>query len=591
MRRPTHTRGLTLVELLITSAISVTIFAALFGSFQYTLGLMEYSKAKLSALSLANDRMEYFRSLPYNDVGTLSGIPSGVIPQNSTSTLNGIDFSERVLVEYVDDAADGKDGTATPDSNGIPADYKRIKLEYTWLQRGKLQTVSLVSNIVPNSIESTAGGGTVRINVLDNQSNFLPGASVRLINNTTTSTIDITRYSDASGVALFSGAPAASNYQVIVNGIIGGETYSTDQTYEATTTNPSPAVAPFAVLESDISTLTFQIGALSDLNIQLLSGRTDDAIIETFTGIGLVASTTNVSTSTGSLQLADTAGVYKTAGVAYVGPISPATLSAWQIVHIAATTPNNTAVLWHAYTYSGGVFTLVPDSDLAQNNSGFSSVVGSNGIIESIAKLDSSVYPEFYVGIELRTSNTSVSPSVDEVGVYYRESSIPTGTISFGLKGTKQIGTQLDLTPIYKVDITTTTNSVGAKSISDLEFDQYTVVPAGSYDIAMACAAHPIIHQAGIDSDVELLLVSNAAHTLRVQVEDSYGRPVPGATVKLTRTGYSSTITTDGCGQAFFSGGVTSNSDYTVTISATGFTTKVIPSFTIDGDTVTVESI
>ena len=72
-----------------------------------SLELIANSRANING-SLANDRMEYFRSLPYDDADTVAGIPSGIIPQNSTTTLNGIEFSERVLVEYVDDPADGQ---------------------------------------------------------------------------------------------------------------------------------------------------------------------------------------------------------------------------------------------------------------------------------------------------------------------------------------------------------------------------------------------------------------------------------------------------------------------------------------------------
>src|SRR5690606_13405640 len=121
------THGLSLVEALIVVALSVIIFGALFAGTRYSLELIAHSRAKLSALSLANDQMELFRSLPYDDVGTLNGIPPGVIPQVSTTTLNGIEFTQRVLVEYVDDPADGQLTSTTTDSNGIPSDYKRIK--------------------------------------------------------------------------------------------------------------------------------------------------------------------------------------------------------------------------------------------------------------------------------------------------------------------------------------------------------------------------------------------------------------------------------------------------------------------------------
>ena len=88
------------------------------------------------------------------------------------------------------------------------------------------------------------------MNVIDQDSQPLSNINVQLRNDTTTSTVDVTRLSDV-GTALFSGAPAGSQYEVVVS----GAGYSTDQTYVATTSNPNPVTAPFTVLESDISTL------------------------------------------------------------------------------------------------------------------------------------------------------------------------------------------------------------------------------------------------------------------------------------------------------------------------------------------------
>ena len=112
-------KGLSLVEVIVVAALSTLVFGGLLLSFKFSLELINQSRAKLSALSVANDRMEYFRSLPYNDVGVIAGFPAGTIPQNSTLNLNGINFSERVLVEYVDDDADGSTGA---DTNGIILD-------------------------------------------------------------------------------------------------------------------------------------------------------------------------------------------------------------------------------------------------------------------------------------------------------------------------------------------------------------------------------------------------------------------------------------------------------------------------------------
>lgn len=570
--------GFTLVEAIIVSALTVTIFGALFSSFQYSLRLINYSRAKLSALAVATERMEYFRSLPYVDVGTLSGIPSGTIAQNSTTTLNGINFHERVLVEYVDDAADGLDAA---DSNGILADYKRIKLEYSWQIGDETNQITLVSNIVPRSVETTAGGGSVRINVINDQSLPLPGASVRLVNNTIVPNIDVIKITDANGAALFSGAPAGSDYEVIVSGSIAGNDYSTAQTYEVTVANPTPVVSPFSVVESDVSTLTFQIGELSSFDVTTLSAVSEDMFREEFTDLSAVAFSNQVSAIANKLQLADIAGVYPISGVAYLGPISPSPLLQWQSARVAVDLPVDTAYKIQFFTGAGaGPYTIIPDSDLPGNAVGFT----STNI--DISNLDSGTYPSIFVGVTLGTSDTSKTPTIDEINVFYRQSETALSNISFDMVGTKIIGTDGGGLPILKYDNSHTTDAGGELTISDLEFDNYTLTPSG-YDMAVACSGHPFIQQAGVDGSLELILVANAADTLRVSILNNAGQVIPGAEVRLSRSGYDTTHTTGSCGQTFFTGGLGVNSDYEITVTATGYNTETVSAFSISGDTVT----
>jgi Tfp pilus assembly protein PilV len=103
-----HSQGFSLIEALITIAVFTLTFGGLFGIVQVTLKMISSSKATTSAISLANQRAEYIRSLAYNSIGTVNGIPSGPIPQNSTTTLNGVLFHERVLIQYVDSPDDGQ---------------------------------------------------------------------------------------------------------------------------------------------------------------------------------------------------------------------------------------------------------------------------------------------------------------------------------------------------------------------------------------------------------------------------------------------------------------------------------------------------
>ncbi|MCA9359882.1 carboxypeptidase regulatory-like domain-containing protein [Candidatus Kaiserbacteria bacterium] len=571
-------KGLSLVEVIIVAALTTLVFGTLMYSFKFSLELINHSRAKLSALSVANDRMEYFRSLPYDDVGVVAGYPAGTIPQNSTTTLNGIEFIERVRVDYVDDDADG---TAGADSNGIILDYKKVRLEYTWEINGATSSIQLVTNIVPRSVETTAGGGTARINVLDSDSSLLPGASVRLFSSSSTFAYDVTTFTDASGASLFN-IPADSGYQVEVTANISGQDYSTAQTYVATTSNPNPIVAPFSVVESDVSTLTFQIGELSDLNIRTFSAVDDQIFTEDFTDLLSVASSSDVSVTSGNLVLENNLGVYDSTGYVYLGPITPTSLVDWNSLRIATDIPTNTSHSVQFYTSSApDIYDLIPEVDLPGNNIGFTGNIVDLSILEPLA------YPTIYIGITLNTTDTSVTPEIDEVNVFYRQSETFLPNMSFDVHGSKTIGTDASAQPIYKYLDSLSTNGSGVLTISDLEFDDYTFDFLGGYDIASACPANPYTQIAGEDGELDFVLTADSTDTLRVTVVDASGQTLPGVSVNLTRSGYDVTHITDGCGQVFFSAGVSANTDYTIDVSATGYTDETVTLFEVNADTAT----
>lgn len=69
------------------------------------------------------------------------------------------------------------------------------------------------------------------------------------------------------------------------------------------------------------------------------------------------------------------------------------------------------------------------------------------------------------------------------------------------------------------------------------------------------------------------MVSSGAVGQVLVSVKDATGAVVSGATVQLTKTGYSGTATTNSCGTGHF--GSLSSGTYTITISKTGYTTAV----------------
>lgn len=565
--RTSRLRGFSLIELLVVAAIMALFIGGLFVTIQTSLKLVAESRARMSALSVANDRLEYIRSLSYDAVGTISGLPAGNIPQVSTSTLNGFLFTERTLIEFIDDPADG---VGASDSNSITTDYKRAKIEISWTMREETKTLVLVTTVVPRSIETNVGGGTIRVNVTDANVAPVGGASVRLLNTSGTTTVDVTKLTDSTGSVLFGGAPAGSGYQVFVT----RAGYSSEQTYVATTSIPNPVLQPISLLAADISTVNVQIDALSTVALRLLSDRTEASSSRSFASSSELASSTNVAVVADNLELASSAGVYQTNGVGMLTAVAPSPLARYETITVQESIPAQTARLIRVYA-STTPDSLIPDSDLPGNSAGF---VGNT---IDISQLDTATYPSLTIGVALETSNTAVTPQVDAVTLYYTESETPLST-TFNWRGTKVIGSQLDFSPIYKHDYSTTTDTDGERLLNNVEWDTYQVTIAG-YDIEEACTTHPLAVAPNTSNTLTLITTPDSAHSLRVVVTAG-GMPLRNATVTLTR-GSSDVETTGGCGQVFFDG-LTSAADYQLSVSASGYTTATIDPVSISGDTV-----
>jgi type II secretory pathway pseudopilin PulG len=561
--------GFSLVEILIVSAIMLVVFGGLLISFRYSLELIGHSRAKLTALTLANDNMEYIRSLSYNAVGTVAGIPSGLIPQVSTTSLNGITFTRRVLVEYIDD--DG-DGLGAADSNGITTDYKQAKVTLEWTLRGVTKKVFLVTNVIPRSIETNVGGGTVRVNVFDDKAVPLPGASVRLINNTLLPTIDVTRSADALGIALFGGAPAGSDYEVFVT----APGYSLDQTFKATTTMTNPTRLPISVLEASVSTLNMFIDVLSNVNVTALATKVPNEFSETFTTATGIATSTATNVTGGRLQLQGAPGSYSLIGLAYLNELLPTPITGWDYLLVNGVTNGATDVRARFYTGTSSLYTLIPDSDLAGNSAGF-----PLGAID-LTELDALVYPAVTVGLTLTTGTSNETPQVDNLVVGYIESVTPLSNQPITFTGVKSIGTRADSSVVFKTVVSTTTNTQGEVTLNNFEADAYSVAVLG-YDVAAVCQPSGLTIAPGSTTNLELLFAVDTANTMRVVVTTGVGTPVIGALVMLQLGAFSESKITGSCGQVFFTA-LTPDPTYSLNVSASGYTTQNLINVNVSGD-------
>lgn len=565
----TSVRGFSYVELIMTIAITTIVFSVLFAGVHATLKVVGTSKARAGALTQMVDRMEYLRSLAYNDIGTISGVPSGTIPQFSTTTLNGITYTERVLVQYVDDDADGVGGA---DTNGILADYKQLKVEYTWTVRGESDSAYIVSNVVPQGIETTAGGGTIRVNVFDASVLPVAGAEVRFVNNTAVPAIDTVRYTDFSGVAYLSGAPAVADYEITVT----NTGYSTDGTYTASVSNPNPITSPIAVLESQISTMNFQIDELSDLVIYTLAPATYNDYSDTFTDASGLYAQASTTVSGGSLLLSDTFGVYDASGTARSTSTTPGTISTWYALDFTASTSASTTARVSVLYDNAGTLERIPDIDLPGNTAGFSS-----GPVD-LTDLNVTTYGTLALHADLSTTDTAFTPELFDWELRYVQSQVPIAGVSLTIEGDKSIGTDGGGQDVLKYTDAGISDSNGEWDQSNIEYDIYDIaVVSGGYDVYEMCPQSPLVLDPGVSQDMQIVLGPAAGNMLRVHVTEADSTPIPNATVHLENVGIDELSVTSLCGQTYFGTGLYADDEYLLTVSASGYATEIMASTTV----------
>lgn len=565
-------RGLSFVETLIAIAVMGLFMAGLFGSIQYMVRLIGQTKVETSALAIANERIEYIRSLRYADIGTIAGIPSGTIPQNATTSLNGQTYYVRTLVQYID-APD--DGEGALDANGILADFKEAKVEVSWDIGYGTTSFYLVTRLAPPGIETTDGGGTLTVNVFDAGVQPLAGIPVRVYNDTTTSTIDVTKTTNASGVAMFSGAPAAANYQIVVT----DTGYSTDGTQVATTSLPNPATPPVAVVEGAVSTMNFQVDELSDLTVRTVSPATYGTFTDTFSDSSLIATSSNVSLTGGAFLLSGAPGSYAPSGSVMSTSTTDASLDAWSIATWSGTTTLLASIHIHVYAVTGtSTYTLIPDADLPGNAVGF-----TNPTID-ISSINPGTYDTLALGATLDTTDANVTPELGEWGITYVTNEPAVSNIDFTLRGAKTLGTDLSLQPIYKYEVNHDTGPGGEVDIPDLEWDSYSItLLTPGYDVSEACQSLPYGLDPGITDTLTLTLVPSVSDSLRVEVVDSDGNPIPNAEVTLSRSGFTDSETTSVCGGVFFNSGVASANDYDLLVEKAGYSDQTLAGVNISG--------
>lgn len=479
---------MSLVDVIVGTALVLIVFLALLGLLRASLMVSSSAKAKAGATAVATTQMEYIRSLPYEAVGTVGGIPAGEIAQYATTTLNGIPYGVRTLIQYVDDPRDGSGGA---DSNTITTDYKRVRVATTYTFRGEEREVALVSNVAPPSIETTTGGGTLRIQTVDAQGAPVAGASVRIENPSLSPAVDFTTFADIAGAVQLPGAPTSTDYRVTVT----KDGYSTAETYARDETNVNPTPGYFTVSKDQTTTGTFAIDVLATLLIRTASPIRPATFDDTFADSASIAQQLSTQVAGGALLLAGAPGSYALSGSARALETAPEYLAVWTSASATLDMPAGTSATIRVLDENGG---LIPDGVIPGNSTGFTSFpIALTGV-------STTTYPALALEAQLTSSDGLASAQVLDWTIAYEEGPVPIPNVSFTLTGDKKKGTMGDGAAIYKTIVEATTDASGARTLS-LEWDVYTLSVTG-YTIQSASSSPPYTLLPGTETESLLIL-------------------------------------------------------------------------------------
>lgn len=256
--KPTEPNGISLVESIVAVAIIALISTSVLGLLWSSLRSADSNQARQVAIGIASEQIEIIKNLPYDEVGTVGGVPTGNLVQSQTTAVNSATYTIATDIHYIDDAFDNKAPTDT-----LNTDYKQVEIEVSWPNTDEPVTLSTV--IAPSGIETTADGGTLWLEVYDYSTEPVTPVNKALITisaPTLIPPIALNVKSDSSGRYILPGTPAGTAaYQITVT----KAGYGTDRTYSADPiTNPNPAPGHLSIATGEITTEYMQISHLGE---------------------------------------------------------------------------------------------------------------------------------------------------------------------------------------------------------------------------------------------------------------------------------------------------------------------------------------
>jgi type II secretory pathway pseudopilin PulG len=239
--------GFTIVELVLTTVVFAIVALSMLTLFTSLVHSAVVAKREAVALSLANNQMEYLKSLPYNSLAVAGGniVISNPLPATTTQTVNGTKYTITTSISYVDDYFDGcatypagQEQTycrncpapcTSPPLDTNPADYKIADVRVT--DPSGAQLAELDTEISARVAETASTTGMLVVSIIDSTGSPISGATAHVTNGTVTPGIDQSQQTDQNGIAIFYGLTPDSGTDYVITASKTG--YSTLTTIKA----------------------------------------------------------------------------------------------------------------------------------------------------------------------------------------------------------------------------------------------------------------------------------------------------------------------------------------------------------------------
>jgi len=153
--------GFTLVEVIISIFILSIIITAASTAFVYATRVAKDNKCSMTSINLANEALEYIRSLQFSDVGTVGGDPVGILQQNRIENVGGINYKVNTEIIWEEEGEWDSLGN-------VEWDYKSVRITVVPQNMEGNQSLTKVieTYVTRDSTQPPITGGNIRIRLI-----------------------------------------------------------------------------------------------------------------------------------------------------------------------------------------------------------------------------------------------------------------------------------------------------------------------------------------------------------------------------------------------------------------------------------------